>query len=604
MARPPLLQLGDIRLTFGGTPLLTGAGLVVGEGERIGLVGRNGSGKSTLMKIAAGLVEADAGERFLDPGTTVRYLGQEPDLSAFPTTLASVEAGLGPADDPHTALTTLLELGLTGEEDPKRLSGGEARRTALAAVLAPDPDILFLDEPTNHLDIDAIEWLEAALKARRKAIVLISHDRRFLENLTEATVWLDRGVTRRLEKGFSHFEDWRDAVFAEEERARERLDKKIAAETEWLRAGVTARRKRNMGRLRALHDLRKERAEARARTGTVAMQASEGKTSGKLVVEAKGIEKGFGGAPVVRDFSVRIERGDRVAFVGPNGAGKTTLLKLLLGETAPDAGTIRLGTNLEVAYLAQRREALEPDATPRSTVTEGGSDMVTVGGATKHVASYLKDFLFSPEQFATPVTALSGGERARLLLARAFALPSNLLVLDEPTNDLDLETLDLLAELVADYHGTVLLVSHDRDFIDRTATSVIHAEGEGRWIEYAGGYSDMLAQRGGRRTAPPAAAEKKRQAAKAAPAAPRREAAKKLSFREKHDLETLPARMEELEAEIARHRKTLEDTTLFSRDLAAFEAATAALEKAETALAEAEERWLELEMKREALEAS
>ena len=603
MARPPLLQLRDIRLTFGGTPLLVGADLAVTAGDRIGLVGRNGSGKSTLMKIAAGLVEPDAGERFLDPGTTVRYLGQEPDLAGHATTLSFVEAGLGPTDDPHAALAALVALGLTGEENPARLSGGEARRAALARVMAPDPDVLFLDEPTNHLDIEAIEWLETALAARRKAIVLISHDRRFLERLTAATVWLDRGVTRRLEKGFAHFEDWRDGIYEEEERNRERLDKRIAAETEWLRKGVTARRRRNQGRLRALHPLRRTRAEERRAVGTVSMQASEGRATGRRVVEATGLRKGFDGRPVVDGLSLRIDRGDRVAFVGPNGAGKTTLLRLLLGELAPDAGAVRHGTNLEIAYLDQRRAALDPEATPWTTVTQGGSDVVSVGGENRHVAGYLRDFLFSPEQFNTPVTALSGGERARLLLARAFALPSNVLVLDEPTNDLDLETLDLLAELVADYHGTVMLVSHDRDFIDRTATSVVHAEGNGRWIEYAGGYSDMLAQRGdpGNSEAPPQA----RPAARAAPpanAADRKpQPSRKLSFREKHDLETLPARMDALAAEMARHEGTLADPSLFARDPAGFAKATAALEAARVALAEAEERWLELEIKREEL---
>lgn len=611
MARAPLLQLKDIHLTFGGTPLLEGAELVVGAGDRIGLVGRNGSGKSTLLRIAAGLVEADAGERFLDPGTTVRYLGQEPDLSAYPTTLAFVEAGLGPTDERHAAEATLAELGLTGEEAPARLSGGEARRAALAAVMAPDPDVLLLDEPTNHLDIDAIEWLEAALKARRKALVLISHDRRFLETLTSATVWLDRGTTRRLEKGFSAFEDWRDQVFEAEERERERLDKKIAAETEWLRKGVTARRKRNQGRLRNLEALRRQRAEARRAAGDVVMQASEGKTTGKRVIEAKGIGKDFGEGPVVADFSIRIDRGDRVAFVGPNGAGKTTLLKLLLGELSPDAGTVRHGTNLEIAYLDQRRDALAPGDTARGAITRGGGDTVEVGGQTKHVATYLKDFLFAKEQFDTPVTALSGGERARLLLARSFALPSNVLVLDEPTNDLDLETLDLLAELVADYHGTVLLVSHDRDFIDRTATSVVHAEGNGRWIEYAGGYGDMIAQRGARgpaRAAPAkprrdGAGERRQAASGEAGEAARKGRSAKLSFREKHDLETLPKRMEDLAREIARHERTLADPGLFERDPDAFEMATAALCEAQAALEAAEERWLELEIKREELAA-
>ena len=519
---PPLLLLQDITLTFGGTPLLRGVDLSVGQGERLCIVGRNGSGKSTLLKIAAGLVGFDGGERFLQPSVTVRYLPQEPDLTGFATTLAFVEAGLAPGDDPYRARFMLEQLGLTGEEDPRRLSGGEARRAALARVLAPEPDILLLDEPTNHLDLVAIEALEQTLKGLRSAIVLISHDRRFLETLSEATVWLDRGVTRRLDRGFAEFEAWRDQVLEEEERDRHKLDRRIADEEHWLRYGVTARRKRNQGRLRVLQDFRLARKESRANrpVGNATLTAQKATASGKLVIEAEGIAKSFGERAVVQDFSIRIERGDRIALVGPNGAGKTTLINLLTGALVPDSGTVKLGANLELATLDQRRESLDTEATVSDTLTGGRGDSVIIGGQSRHVIGYMKDFLFRPEQARTPVKALSGGEKARLMLARALARPSNLLVLDEPTNDLDLETLDLLQEMLTDYPGTLIMASHDRDFIDRVAASTLVAEGDGRWTEYAGGYSDMVAQRGsgiGGRAIPKA---KPAAAAKAAEPAP------------------------------------------------------------------------------------
>ena len=517
---PPLLTLQDIHLTFGGTPLLEGAELAIGERERVCLVGRNGSGKSTLLKIAAGTVEADRGARFAQPGATIRYLAQEPDLSGFATTLAYVEAGLAGGDDTHRARYLLEQLGLTGDEDPARLSGGEARRAALARVLAPAPDILLLDEPTNHLDLPAIEWLEDELAASRSALVLISHDRRFLTKLSRATVWLDRGVTRRIEKGFASFEEWRDQVLEEEEREQHKLGRKIVAEEHWIRYGVSGRRKRNVRRVGLLQELRKDFREHRGAQGTVKISVNDAELSGKLVAEADRISKSFGETPIVRDFSVRIQRGDRIGLVGPNGAGKTTLLKMLTGELAPDEGQVTLGVNLQMATLDQRRDALDPDTSVRDTLTGGRGDSVFVGGQTRHVIGYMKDFLFTPEQAGTAVSALSGGERGRLTLARALAKPSNLLVLDEPTNDLDLETLDLLEEMIDDYPGTVLLVSHDRDFLDRTVSAVVVAEGDGRWNVYAGGYSDMVAQRGEGVTARTVAKETKAPREKAeAPAA-------------------------------------------------------------------------------------
>ena len=606
---PPLLMLSAVGLTFGGTPLLEEADLTVGEGERLCLVGRNGSGKSTLLKIAAGILEPDRGERALRQATTVRYLEQEPALGGFATTLGYVEAGLAPGDDPHRALYLLHELGLGGDEAPGRLSGGEARRAALARALAPAPDILLLDEPTNHLDLPAIEWLEAELAGLRSAIVLISHDRRFLTKLSDRTVWLDRGRTRRLDQGFAAFEAWRDEVLELEERDRHKLERKIAAEQDWLRYGVTARRKRNVGRLRALQGLRQERRDQRRVQGNVKFAVSEAETSGKLVLEAEHLAKSFGDLLLVRDLSLRLRRGDRLGIIGPNGAGKTTLLKLLTGELTPDGGALKHGANLELVHLDQRRMSLDPDWTLAEAMTAGGGDTVTVGGTARHVHSYMRDFLFTPEQARTPLRVLSGGERGRVMLARALAVPSNLLVLDEPTNDLDLETLDLLEEMLGNYPGTVLLVSHDRDFLDRIATSVLAFEGDGTWQEYAGGYSDMVAQRGhGVRSKPAREGSPTRRVAGEGvattdAASPAKSTGKqRLSFGQRRALDLLPKRMESLQVEIAKLQAGLNDPDLFRRDPARFTKATARLGEAQHELAAAEEEWLALEILREEVE--
>ena len=605
MPPPPLLTLQDIHLTLGGggTPLLAGADLSVSAGERLCLVGRNGSGKSTLLKIAAGMIEVDSGTRFLQPGTAVRYLPQEPDLAGFATTLAYAEAGLGPLDNPYRALSLLNELGLTGEETPATLSGGEARRAALARVLAPEPDILLLDEPTNHLDLPAIEWLEAELKSLRSALVLISHDRRFLSNLSRTTVWIDRGATRALGRGFAEFEAWRDLKLEEEESQQHKLDRQIVAEEHWLRYGVTARRKRNVGRLARLQGLRTDRREHRRVAGDVKLTASEGTVSGKLVIEAKRVAKSYDARAIVTDFSTRVLRGDRLGVVGANGAGKTTLISLLTGTLAPDSGTVRLGANLEMATLDQKRASLEPTTTLRDALTGGGSDFVEVAGERKHVMGYMKDFLFAPEQARTPIGRLSGGERGRLMLARALAQPSNLLVLDEPTNDLDLETLDLLQEMLTDYPGTLLLVSHDRDFLDRVVTGVLVAEGDGVWQDYAGGYTDMVAQRGAG-IAGRAVAEPTRDAATAPKpeAGPRPTAKEKLTFKEKHALDTLPKTIASLDEKRAKLRKVLDDPGLYARDPAAFATFSDKFKTIEAELAAAEDLWLELELRREAID--
>jgi ATP-binding cassette subfamily F protein uup len=602
---PPLLQLKDIALTFGGSALLTGAELSVSPGERVTLVGRNGSGKSTLLKIAAGLVEPDRGSVFVQPGALVRYLPQEPDFSGFASTLAYVEAGLRATDDVHAALYLLEQLGLTGQEDPARLSGGEARRVALARVLVPAPDILLLDEPTNHLDLTTIEWLERDLDARRSAMVIISHDRRFLSTLSRSTVWLDRGETRRLERGFAHFEEWRDAVLAEEERDQHKLDRKIVAEEHWLRYGVSGRRKRNMRRVGQLQTLRERRRTYRATAGDVAITAGSAAPSGARVIEAIGVGKSYGDRAIVADFSTRIQRGDRLGIVGPNGSGKTTLISLLTGMLAPDTGSVRLGSSLAIATLDQQRDGLDPNISVAQTLTGGRGDTVMVNGQAKHVISYMKDFLFTSEQAGTSVGKLSGGERGRLMLAQALAKPSNLLVLDEPTNDLDMETLDVLEETLADYPGTVLLISHDRDFLDRLVAGVIVPEGDGKWIEYAGGYSDMLAQRGADLTRQKPKREG-RDAAKPAPsiAAEAPPARRRLTFKDKHALEMLPKTIAALHEDMRKLQTKLDDPQFYTRDRASFEKVSAALGELQQQIAALEEQWLELEILREELAGS
>jgi ABC transport system ATP-binding/permease protein len=596
----PLLHLKDIAVAFGGQPLLDGAELSVGAGDRLCLVGRNGSGKSTLLKIAGGLMEADGGTRFAQPGATIRYLPQEPDLTGYATTRDYVEAGLNPHEDPNRAFYLLGNLGLSGLEDPATLSGGEARRAGLARALAPRPDILLLDEPTNHLDVRAIEWLEGEIKSSRCALVLISHDRRFLENLSRVTVWLDRGKTHRLEKSFASFEAWRDEMLEKEESERHKLERRIAAEEDWVRYGVSGRRKRNVGRLDRLRGLRTERREQIRALGNVKMDAAEGSGSGTKVIDAKGVAFSYGEREIVRDFSLRIHRGDRIALVGPNGAGKTTLLKLLIGELAPQKGNVKLGQGLLMAQLDQNRSKLHPDQSLAAAVTDGSGDTVMVAGKPRHVMNYLQDFLFTPQQARTPVKVLSGGERARLLLAKLFATPSNFLVLDEPTNDLDLETLDLLEEVIADYPGTALLVSHDRDFLDRVATSIVLAEGDGTFSEYAGGYADMLYQRGEkvperpetRKSAPKAPAEKRVRA----------DAAPKMNFADAHALKTLPGKIAAAELRMMELEKVLSDSDLYTRDLARFAAVSAELAGIRDQKDADEERWLALEMEREALE--
>lgn len=598
---PPLLTLTDIHLTFGSTPLFTGADLAVHARERLCLVGRNGSGKSTLLKIAAGELEFDDGERFFQPGTTVRYLPQEPDFSKYKTVLEYVEAGLEEADDPYRAHLILEELGLSGEESTDNLSGGEARRTALARTLAPEPDILLLDEPTNHLDLPAIEWLEKHIAALRSAVVLISHDRRFLENLSKSTLWVDRGRTRLLNKSFGGFEEWRDTLLEQEELDAHKLDRKIVREEHWVTHGVSGRRKRNMKRLGDLGKLRQQRAERLKPTGDVTITVAEGEASGKLVARVEKISKSYDDRALVKEFSTRIARGDRLGLVGPNGVGKTTLVKMLTGQLEPDQGNIKIGANVDMLVIDQQRTALAPDMTVKDALTGGGTDVVAVGDTRKHVMAYMKDFLFLPEQARTSVSRLSGGERGRLMLAMQLRHPSNLLVLDEPTNDLDLETLDLLQEMIAEYAGTVIVVSHDRDFLDRVCTSVIAPQGNGGWLEFAGGYSDMVSQSGQTKRADAPVTHKTEKPVDKSPAPSK--TSSKLSFKDKHALESLPGEIDKLEGDIAKVNKALAAPGLFEKDPKRFNQLVKLLEKTQAELDAKEQRWLELEMLQEELEA-
>jgi ATP-binding cassette subfamily F protein uup len=599
MARAPLLQLSGISLTFGGTPVFDNLDLTVQPGDRVALVGRNGSGKSTLMKVMAGLVEADAGTRVVPPGVTVGYMEQEPDLSGF-ATLGDFAAHHLPEGEAYRLSVVAEGLKFNPDTPVASASGGECRRAALAKLLAEAPELMLLDEPTNHLDIQAIGWLEAELKDTRAAFVLISHDRAFLRALTRATLWIDRGQVRRQERGFEAFEDWRETTWAEEDEARHKLERKIKAEAKWAVEGISARRKRNQGRVRALGALRAERAAMIRRQGTAAMEFDAGPTSGKLVIEAKEISKAFGDKIILRPFDLRVLRGDRIAFVGPNGVGKTTLLKMLTGEVAPDSGSVKHGTNLEIAVFDQTRATLDLSMSlwdglvndPDMAVS-GRSDQVMVRGMPKHVVAYLKDFLFDEAQARAPIGSLSGGERARLLLARIMAKPSNLLILDEPTNDLDVETLDLLQDLLGDYDGTVLLVSHDRDFIDRVATTTVALEGEGRATVYAGGWSDYQAQKPVEaETRPAASAAPKPQIIQSA-----KKSAQRLTFTEKHRLEALPGVIEKLEAEIAKLTEFLSAPDLFSAAPEKFRKASDGLAERQAALAAAEEEWLVLEEK-------
>ena len=600
-ARPPLVALKDVRLQDGQRPLFDGVDLAVEPRSRAALVGRNGAGKSTLMKVVMGLIEPDSGDRSVQSATRFAYVPQEPVITG--ETLLDY-ASSGEAES-WTAESWLATFGLDPAKSTQGLSGGETRRAALAKAFAEEPDLLLLDEPTNHLDILAIELLENELLSARFALLVVSHDRAFLNRVTNTVHWLEGRRVRTLSKGFVEFDEWSTKVLEEEAESLRRLTKTIERETATFYSSITARRSRNEGRARSLMALRAERAEKmKDAPRELYLGVDSGATSGKLVAEIKGVSKGYNGRTLFKDLTTRIIRGDRLGIVGPNGAGKTTLVKTLLGELAPDEGTVRMGANLEPVYLDQSREGLKSDMTLWDALTPGGGDSIIVRGFSKHVAAYAKDFLFSEAQLRQPISTLSGGERNRLLLARALAKPANLLILDEPTNDLDMDTLDKLEELLEGYDGTLILVSHDRDFIDRLSTSTLALNGRGDIVETPGGWTDFIRQnpgflQPGSNPRPQDKAAAQRAADNPAPAAVKK--AGKLTFKDAHRLKELEGLIDSLPGVIAKHDATLADPGLYSRDPNAFDAAMKAADKARADLESAEMEWLELEEKKAAL---
>ena len=598
MSRPPILALKDVRLQDGPVRLFDGVDLALEPRARACLVGRNGAGKSTLMRILAGEAEPDSGERTAQPSARIVRVAQEPII----TGARLIDYATAGGAETHRAETELESFGLDPQRAATGLSGGELRRAALARAFAEDPEVLLLDEPTNHLDILAIEALEERLKSSRAALLMVSHDRAFLEHMTRTCFWIEGRQVRRLDQGFAGFDAWAEKIMQAEAETARRLDKELERENHWMARGVTARRARNEGRRRKLMALREEKAlRLRSAEGALSMGLASGGASGRRVLQAKGIAKAFGERTVLKNFSTRVLRGDRLAIVGPNGAGKSTLVKILLGQLEPDAGEVKLGTNLETAYLDQARAALKPGRTLVETLAPLGGDQIMVRGRPKHVAAYAKEFLFDDRQLRQPVESLSGGERNRLLLARALAQPANLLVLDEPTNDLDMDTLDLLEELLADYDGTLILVSHDRDFIERLATSTIGLDGRGKAVETPGGWSDFLSQNPGffGAVAPVKPATTVGEGASKRPTEGTRPA--KLTYKDSHRLQVLEALIPKLESEIRQHEAALEDAGLYARDPKDFDRIMKAMDAARSGLASAETEWLELAEKREAL---
>ncbi len=595
---PPLVALRGATLSFGGTPLFNALDVGLGRGDRLCLVGRNGCGKSTLLKALAGVQALDGGTRFVQPGTTVVYLPQDPRFDPRATAADHVAAaGIGKAGPAsHRVDALLARLQLEGDARLGDLSGGERRRADLARALVPDPDVLLLDEPTNHLDLPTIEWLEEELLRFRGGLLMVSHDRAFLNRLAQTTLWLDRGEIRRLDAGFAQFEDWAAEIVEREARERHKLDRQIRREERWLQRGVTARRTRNQGRLRRLQQLRESRRAWLQAPGSAVFSVAEASGGGDLVIEARNLSKSYDGKVILRDFSTRIRRRDRIGIIGRNGAGKTTLVRLLTGALAPDAGRVKLGSNLKALYFDQQRESLDPESTPWRTLVPGGGDSLTVRGRQRHVVSYLRDFLFEDAQARQPLHTLSGGERNRLLLARLFAQPANLIVLDEPTNDLDMETLDLLLEVLDDYEGTLLVVSHDRDFLDRLVTGLIVLEGDGRAEDHAGGYSDYLERRRRTVTVPPAKAK-----APDRPAPRSKANAAKLSYKEQRELSLLSGQIESLSRQVAHCERDLADPETYKKDPEAYGELATKLAGLREDLEVAEQRWLLLEQKKDAL---
>ena len=599
---PPIYAIKGAELSFGSNHLFTNVDLYINRGDKISLVGRNGSGKSTLLKVISGVLEPDNGEIFIQPGIKIAYMPQEPDFSPYKSLREMILSGL--PDNGHgqeyKADMLIQQFSIVGDADPKSASGGERRKAALAKTLINDPDILLLDEPTNHLDIAAIETLENIIKGFAGAVVVISHDRMFLNNVSQTTFWLDRGIMRRNNKGFKFFEEWQDQVIEQEIIEQKNLNKKLEEETEWLHKGVTARRRRNQGRLRRLQQLRLERKEQIKQIGNINLNVDEGDYRSKLVIEAKNICKAFGEKVIVKDFSTRIIKGNKIGIAGPNGAGKTTLIKLLTKRLEPDSGFVRIGKNLEEAYFDQNRMTLDPKKTLWQTLCDKG-DHILVRGQYRHVIAYLKDFLFRPDQAHCPVSALSGGEKNRLMLAVALAKPSNFLVLDEPTNDLDMDTLDLLQEVLSDYEGTMLIVSHDRDFLDRVVTSVIYMKGDGTVFENAGSYSEILAKM--QAQSKPEIKENKKPAAKPASAENRTKKTAKLSYNQQRLLEVLPQKVEDLEQKIALTEQQLGNPDLYNSNRAEFEKLSADLLALKAEAEKAENEWLEIQALKEELEA-
>ena len=584
----PVLSYENLGLIQGEGWLFRNLDIYVGPRDRLALIGRNGVGKTTLLKCLAGLIDPDEGRRTIVPGTKVVLLEQDPAIGGGGTLLDWVLAGPD-APAAHEAAAIADQIGIDLERPAATASGGERRRAAIVRALAQAPDVLLLDEPTNHLDLGAIEWLERWLGRFAGAFIVISHDRTFLKRLTTSCLWLDRGTLRRAEIGFGGFEAWTEKVYEDEAKAAEKLDAKLAIEFRWLERGVTARRRRNQGRLAKLHEMRAERAAMLGASGTARLALAKDHVRSKSVIEAEHVSKGFGDRVIIRDFSLRIQRGDRIGLVGPNGAGKTTLLKLLTGELQPDSGTVTRAKTLSGIVIDQQRKLMEPDKRVKDVLANGG-DWIEVRGHKKHIKGYLKEFLFDPAIAEAPVGSLSGGERSRLLLAREFAREANLLVLDEPTNDLDLETLDLLQEVIADYEGTVLLVSHDRDFLDRTVTITLGLDGSGKVDIVAGGYDDWEKRRG---SSPSRAGTQERRRAPL-PQRPGPRPGSKLSYKDQRDLDRLPGEVERLESEIARTEEALHDPDLYARDPERFHALMKQVAGLRAEKDAAEERWLEV----------
>lgn len=597
----PIYTIRGAKLSFGLNPLFTDVDLYINRGDKICLVGRNGCGKSTLLKVIAREIEPDEADFFIQPGVRIGYMPQEPDFTGFKTLREVVEAGLSKEEKNQTyRADRLIEyFAINENQNPEQSSGGERRKAALARSLIGEPDILLLDEPTNHLDITTIEKLEDLIKKFSGAVIVISHDRMFLDHISQTTFWLDRGVLRRNNKGFGAFEEWEDQVIEQEIIEQKALNKKIAEETEWLHKGVTARRRRNMGRLRRLQQLRQERREQIKMTGSVNLEAETAELRSKMVIEAKHISKSFGDREIVKDFSIRVIKGNKIGIVGPNGSGKTTLIKLLTKRLEPDSGFVRIGKNLEEAYFDQNRITLDPKKTLWKTLCNEG-DHIWVRGHFRHVVAYLKDFLFKPDQAQCPVSTLSGGEKNRLMLALALAKQSNFLVLDEPTNDLDMDTLDLLQEVLDDYEGTILIVSHDRDFMDKVATSLIYMRGDGTVYEHVGSYSELLEKLKGI----PLKTDNRKQNTKEEPKTREKNKTLKLSYKEQYMLENLPKEIEKLGEENKAIEVALGNANLYTDDPQKFDELTSKLAANKEKLEKMENQWLEVQMKADELENS